>query len=85
MIFISKSFRTIVFVFIVFFHNVSATASSGLPQMSPVHLGINRGHLRKAGGYSGRNVMKKTIKTKTIVRKLLLIEDKVSEFSIRQM
>ena len=40
MIFISKSFRTIVFVFIGFFHNVSAAVSSGLPQVSPVYLGI---------------------------------------------
>ena len=40
MILISKSFRTIVFVFSVFFHNVSASASSGLPQVSPVYLGI---------------------------------------------
>ena len=42
MIFISKSFRTIVFVFIVlgFFHNVLAAVSSGLHQVSPVYLGI---------------------------------------------
>ena len=90
MIFITKSFRTIVFVFIIFFHNVSTAVSSGLPRVSPVYLGIemiqpskssfkvrkkmmnhfyaqiNRGHPRKAGGYSGRNVVKKAIKTKTI-------------------
>ena len=40
MIFISKSFRTIIFIFIAFFHNVSAAVSSGLPQVSPVYLGI---------------------------------------------
>ena len=41
MIFISKSFRTIVFVFIVFFFfNISAAASSGIPQVPPVYLGI---------------------------------------------
>ena len=46
--FISKSFRTIVFVFIgVFFHNVLAALSSGLPQVSPVHLGI--GEIEKLG------------------------------------
>ena len=143
-IFISKHFRTIVFIFIVcFFHHVSAAVSSSLPQVSLVYLGnrndstweiifkvwllikqgiqelwrsfanndvivfhaypslivkdlhsswtpclikndfpgwiisiaqINRGHLRKVGGYSHWNVMKKTIKMKTIVRKLLLIK-----------
>ena len=35
---------------------------------------INSGHMRKAGGYSGRNIVKNTIKTKTKVRKLLLIK-----------
>ena len=40
MIFISKSFLTIVFIFIVFFHNVSAAVSSGLPRVSSVYLGI---------------------------------------------
>ena len=40
MIFISKSFRTIVFVFFSFFHNVSAAVSSGLPQVIPVYLSI---------------------------------------------
>ena len=40
MIFISKCFRSIVFVFIVFFHNVSADESSGLAQVSPAYLGV---------------------------------------------
>ena len=40
MIFISKNFWTIVFVFIVFFHNFLAAVSSGPPQVSPVYLGI---------------------------------------------
>ena len=39
------------------------------PRLNHFYAQINR---RKAGGYSGRNVVKKTIKTKTIVRKLLL-------------
>ena len=39
MIFICKRFQTNVFVFIVFFHNVSAAVLSGLPQVSPVYLG----------------------------------------------
>ena len=39
-IFISKSFRTIVFIIFVFFLNVSAAASSGIPQVSLVYLGI---------------------------------------------
>ena len=38
-IFISKSFRTIVFVFF-FFHNVSSAVPSSLPQVSPIYLGI---------------------------------------------
>ena len=37
---ISKNFRTIVSVFIVFFQNVSAAVSSGLPQGFPFYLGI---------------------------------------------
>ena len=40
MIFISKGFRAVVFIFIGFFHNVSAAVSSGLPQVSSVYLGI---------------------------------------------
>ena len=40
MIFISKSFRTIAFIFIAFFHNVAAAASSGLHQVSLVYLDI---------------------------------------------
>ena len=39
MIFINKSFWTIVFIFIVFFH-ILAVISFGLPQVSPVYLGI---------------------------------------------
>ena len=39
MIFISKRFRTIVFVFILFYH-VSAAASSSLPEVFPIYLGI---------------------------------------------
>ena len=39
LIFVSKSFWTIVFVFVVFFH-ISAAVSSGLPQVSPVYLDI---------------------------------------------
>ena len=39
MIFINKTFRIIVFIFIVFFH-VLATVFTGLPQVSPVYLGI---------------------------------------------
>ena len=40
------------------------------------HAQINKGHLKNAGEYSDRNVVKKnkTIKTKTIVQKLLLIK-----------
>ena len=34
----SKFFQTIVFIFIVIFHNVSANISSGLLQMFPVKL-----------------------------------------------
>ena len=40
MVFINKSFRTIVFVLIGFFHNVSAAVSSGLHLVSPVYLDI---------------------------------------------
>ena len=42
MIFNSKSFQTIVFIFIVFFFffHVSAAVSSDLPQVSSVYLGI---------------------------------------------
>ena len=41
MIFISKSFQTIVFVYIAFFfHYVSDAESSGLPQVSSVYLDI---------------------------------------------
>ena len=40
-IFISKSFRIIVlFFFFFFFHNVSVAVPTGLPQVSPVYLGI---------------------------------------------
>ena len=38
MIFIVKGFRTIVFIFIVIFHNVSADMSSGLLQMFVVKI-----------------------------------------------
>ena len=93
LIFISKSFRTIVFVFIVFFHNVSAAVSSGLPEVSLVYLDIEmiqpgKSFLKiesflcpdKQGTpEEGRRIQRpkgceKTIKTKAIVRKLLLIK-----------
>ena len=93
LVFISKSFQIIVFVFIVFFHNVSAAVSSSLLQVSPVDLGIemiqpgksflkfdcwkwfprlNNFYAQNNRGYSGRNVVKKTIKTKAIDRKILM-------------
>ena len=50
--FISKSFRTIVFVkFLKLF-----------PRLNHFYAQINRGHLRKAGGYSGQNIVKKNNK-----------------------
>ena len=48
MIFISKSFRTIVVVFIEFFYNVSAAVSSGLPQVSSIYLRIEMIQHRKS-------------------------------------
>ena len=36
-------------------------------------------HLKKAGGYIGRNVMEITIKMKTIVQKLLMIKKNTLE------
>ena len=40
MIFISKSFWIIIFIFIDFFHNVSVAVFTGLHRVSPVYLGI---------------------------------------------
>ena len=66
MIFISKSFRTIVFDFIVclflFFHNISPAVSSGILQVPQVESFLwpdKHGIPKKGRGYSGRKVMKK--------------------------
>ncbi len=40
-------------------------------------------HLKKAGGYIGRNVMEITIKMKAIVRKLLMI--KITKLRLRNL
>ena len=40
-------------------------------------------HLKKAGGHIGRNVVEITIKTKTIVRKTLMI--KINKLRLRNL
>ena len=71
-IFIGKSFQTIVFVFIFLKRLVLSTNFKNDFPGWIIYMPRNREHLTKAGGYSGRNVVKK--KMKTIIRKLLLIK-----------
>ena len=66
-------FRTIVFILVVFFRS-----GKSFLKFARMISQINRGHLRKAGGYSGRNVAEKNNKDedyspKTLTDKNLIV------------